>query len=261
MDIDFPLVLTWAVLITGGIWLFDVVLLRRRRVEAADRAGKEPREPMLVEYARSFFPVLLLVLALRSFLAEPYQIPSESMVPTLEVGDFVLVNKFAYGIRLPVLGTKIVSIGSPQRGDVMVFVPPGDDRYFIKRVIGVPGDQVRYEDKVLTVNGERLHYEFVNRFFEAQGSGAVEVLVYDETIGDVTHSIHRYPLRRERPQEWTVPADSYFMMGDNRDRSADSREWGMATEAKVVGKAVAIWIHKEPGLHMPTFARNGWLNE
>ena len=253
MDIDFPFVLTWAVLITGAIWLLDAVVLKRRREET----GKDPEsEPVVVEYARSFFPVLLLVLVLRSFLAEPYQIPSESMVPTLEVGDFILVNKYAYGIRLPVIGTKIIDIGDPQRGDIMVFIPPGDDRYFIKRVIGLPGDKISYRDKVLFINGERLEYQFVERLFEAHGSGALEVLVYDETIGDVMHRIHRYPIRKDRVRSWVVPEDSYFMMGDNRDRSADSREWGVASEQKVVGKAVAIWVHKDPGFNWPTFDRN-----
>ena len=144
MDIDFPLILTWAVIISGAIWAFDVLVLRQRRLatvaelrdgtassEDIEAAGEEP---VLVEYARSFFPVLLLVLVIRSFLAEPYQIPSESMLPQLQVGDFILVNKYAYGIRLPVIGTKIIDIGDPQRGDIMVFKPPHDDRYFIKRV-------------------------------------------------------------------------------------------------------------------------------
>ena len=174
MDIDMPVVLTWAVMISGGIWLGDVLLLKPRRQEAAvalsdggtakTDVDRVLREPAVVEYARSFFPVLLLVLMLRSFLAEPYQIPSESMVPSLEVGDFVLVNKFAYGIRLPVLGTKIIDIGEPQRGDVMVFIPPHDPRYFIKRVIGLPGDIIRYENKALFINGERATYEFVEQF-------------------------------------------------------------------------------------------------
>jgi len=174
MDIDFPLVLTWAVLISGALWLLDVLLLKPRRkaaaasLEASGTPGDELHrvlaEPKLVEYARSFFPVLLLVLVLRSFLAEPYQIPSESMVPTLEVGDFILVNKYAYGLRLPVVGTKILDVGEPRPGDVMVFIPPHDPRYFIKRVIGVPGDQVRYENKALFINGERLPYDFVQEF-------------------------------------------------------------------------------------------------
>ena len=133
MDIDLPFVLTWAVLICGAIWLFDAVALKPRRLARLTADGEQgaeiiDQEPILVEYARSFFPVLLFVLLLRSFLGEPYQIPSESMVPTLEIGDFILVNKYAYGLRLPVLGTRIVDIGEPARGDIMVFVPPHDPR-------------------------------------------------------------------------------------------------------------------------------------
>ncbi len=260
MDLDFPLILTWAVLVTGAIWLFDVVALKPRRIEARDDDAEKDDEPLIVEYARSFFPVLLLVLVLRSFLAEPYQIPSESMVPTLQVGDFILVNKYAYGIRLPVLGTKIFDVDSPKRGDVMVFIPPHDSRYFIKRVIGLPGDHIRYEAKALYINGQRAEYEFVGQFFETIGRDAVPVREYLETIDGVQHTTYRYPID-ERPGEWTVPENSYFMMGDNRDRSDDSRRWKYASEAKIVGKAVAIWVHKEPGLHWPTFERNQWLNE
>jgi signal peptidase I len=267
VDVDFPLILSWAVLISGAIWLIDAVLFKPRRTRAAEayRASHGGRaqddeavshilkEPVLAEYARSFFPVLLLVLMLRSFLVEPYQIPSESMVPTLEVGDFILVNKYAYGIRLPVLGTKLIDIGDPQRGDVMVFVPPHEPRYFIKRVVGLPGDHVRYQDKVIYINGQRIPQQYVDQVVV---SGRPYFQIYDETLGEHEHRIYRYPDRIERPQEWVVPEGHYFMMGDNRDRSDDSRGWGFASDAKVVGKAVAIWVHKDPGLHWPTFARN-----
>lgn len=271
-----PLLLSWAVLITGLIWLADVVLFRPRRralatastgqTQSADlpegRDDDREREPLIVEYARSFFPVLLLVLILRSFLGEPYQIPSESMVPTLQVGDFVLVNKYAYGIRLPVFGTKIIDIGEPSRGDVMVFVPPHDPRYFIKRVIGLPGDVIRYENKALYVNGERARYEFVDEFQErlSFSSGFIPIREYLEDLGDGSpHSTYRYAFSEE-PREWTVPPDSYFMMGDNRGKSEDSRVWGFASEKNIVGKAVAIWVHKDPGFNMPSFSRNQWLN-
>ncbi|MDG2278222.1 MAG: signal peptidase I, partial [Pseudomonadales bacterium] len=155
MDVDLPAILFWAVLACATVWLIDILFLRAKRL------GEDPEanDPALVEYAKSFFPVLLLVLILRSFLGEPYQIPSESMVPTLQVGDFILVNKYAYGLRLPVFGTKVFSVGDPEPGDVMVFIPPHDPRYFIKRVIGVPGDEVRYENKVLYINGRRLKYD------------------------------------------------------------------------------------------------------
>jgi signal peptidase I len=271
MDFDFPLILSWAVIISGATWLIDTVAFKPRRTRAAEAyrtsAGTNAdaeavnqilKEPVLTEYARSFFPVLLLVLVLRSFLFEPYQIPSESMVPTLEIGDFILVNKYAYGIRLPVLGTKIIDVGTPQRGEVMVFIPPHEPRYFIKRVIGVPGDTVRYQDKVLYINGERVPQTFVDQFSD---DGGPTIQIYDEDLANHTHRIYRYPAARlERPQEWTVPEGHYFMMGDNRDRSDDSRRWGFASDAKVVGKAVAVWVHKDPGLHWPTFARNGWIN-
>lgn len=271
MDIDFPLVLTWAVLICGAIWLIDAALLKPRRQRAAtalEQSGTRGEElervlaePKLVEYARSFFPVLAVVLVLRSFLAEPYQIPSESMVPTLEVGDFILVNKYAYGLRLPVLNTKIVDIGEPERGDIMVFVPPHDPRYFIKRVIGVPGDRIRYENKVLYINGERADYELLGEFeeFIPFAGGSVPVREYRESFAGDSHRIYRYPFP-EPAREWVVPEDAYFMMGDNRGRSEDSRKWGFAAADQIVGKAVAIWVHKDPGLSMPTFSRNRWLD-
>ncbi len=270
MDLDFPLILSWAVIISGSIWLIDALFFKPRRAKAAQAyvasAGRNHndeavaailKEPILTEYARSFFPVLLLVLFLRSFLVEPYQIPSESMVPTLTVGDFILVNKYAYGIRLPVLGTKIFDVGQPQRGDVMVFIPPHEPRYFIKRVVGLPGDRVRYQDKMLTINGERIPLAFVDK---VASGGQPGYQIYEEQLGTHSHRIYRYPARVERPQEWTVPEGHYFMMGDNRDRSDDSRRWGFAAESNIVGKAVAVWVHKDPGLHWPTFARNGWIN-
>ena len=268
MDIDFPLVLSWAVLISGGVWLLDALLLapkRRAHAEAIEQGthseadlDRALAEPIVVEYARSFFPVLLLVLALRSFLAEPYQIPSPSMVPTLAVGDFVLVNKYAYGLRLPVLKTKIKDVGLPKRGDIMVFIPPHDPRYFIKRVIGVPGDVIRYENKALYINGERADYEFVAQFEERTPFGFIPIREYTESFDDRPHQIYRYQIS-EQPEEWTVPEDSYFMMGDNRGKSDDSRRWGYAHESEIVGKAVAIWVHKDPGLNLPTFSRNRWF--
>ncbi len=271
MDLDFPLILSWAVIISGAIWLIDAFAFKPRRIRAAqayragsgrsandEAVGQILKEPLLTEYARSFFPVLLLVLVLRSFLFEPYQIPSASMVPTLQVGDFILVNKYAYGIRLPVLETKIFDVGNPQRGDVMVFIPPHQPVYFIKRVIGIPGDRVRYQDKVLTINGKLIPQEYVDQITV---DGRPYIQIYDEVLGTHTHQIYRYPAARSAPsQEWTVPAGHYFMMGDNRDRSDDSRYWGFASDTKVVGKAIAVWMHKAPGLHWPTFAQDRWIH-
>ncbi|MEQ8953590.1 MAG: signal peptidase I [Gammaproteobacteria bacterium] len=178
MDIDFSLVLVSLVAACGALWLVDIALFRRPRLALIaefkrgkgagladaerDRAVAElAREPLLIEYAKSFFPVLVIVLVLRSFLVEPFQIPTGSMIPTLKVGDFILVNKYAYGIRLPVIGTKIIDVGEPQRGEVMVFFPPHEPKYYVKRVVGLPGDTVRYEEKTLYINGEEVPKQYV----------------------------------------------------------------------------------------------------
>ena len=261
MSINFPLILVLATAITGLIWLLDVLVLRPKREAAAESAPTEDArnallaEPLLVEYSISFFPVLAIVLVLRSFLFEPFQIPTGSMIPTLEVGDFILVNKYTYGIRLPVIGTKIVDVNEPKNGDIMVFIPPHQDEYFIKRVVGVPGDRVRYQDKTLYINGEKQSQTFVAQIPPVNP----KVLQYREQLGDVEHMIQRNPFRETRVEEWVVPEGSYFMMGDNRDQSSDSRYWGFVSEDNIVGKAVAIWLHKKPGLRLPEFSRNGLI--
>jgi len=253
VDIDLPAILFWAVLVCIVIWLADLLFFKSKRVAEDENAA----DPTLVEYSKSLFPVLFLVLILRSFLGEPYQIPSESMVPTLQVGDFILVNKYAYGLRLPVFGTKILDVDEPQAGDVMVFIPPHDPRYFIKRVIGTPGDRVKYENKALYINGERLTYELMGR---VGGSSRFPIREYTEIINGVSHSIYKDP-SFEVTQEWEIPQGKYLMMGDNRDMSQDSRTWGLADADNIVGRAVAIWMHKDPGLNWPHFRRNQWLNE
>lgn len=253
MDIDFSLVLVVLVAICGFIWLLDRFLLAPGR----KATGESAQEPVVVEYAKSFLPVLTIVLLLRSFLVEPFQIPSGSMIPTLEVGDFILVNKYHYGLRLPVVGTKIMENNEPKRGEVMVFIPPHEDQYFIKRVIGLPGDTIEYVDKVLRVNGEPVTIDVVGDVAVETSSGMREGTLFNETIGDVTHRsqiINRGS--RGGRTSWVVPANHYFMMGDNRDNSADSRVWGPVPESNIVGKAFAVWMHKEPGLNLPSFSRN-----
>lgn len=227
----------------------------RQRVLA--QALAEYRESVPVEYAKSFFPILFAVLILRSFLFEPFQIPTGSMIPTLNVGDFIVVNKFAYGLRLPVTGTRIIDIGEPKRGDVMVFIPPHDPNYFIKRVIGMPGDHVRYADKTVFINGEALPQQEMGVIAD-QGA-----LHSRETVGGITHDIYTSASQRfSRAYDWlpeegmTIPDGHYFMMGDNRDNSSDSRYWGPVSEDKIVGKAVAVWMHKEKGLQLPSFSQN-----
>jgi len=259
MDIDFPLILTLAVLVTGAIALADRLYFAQRRlaaVEGLEQQGatqddieQAQKEPWLIENSKGFFPVLALVLVLRSFLVEPFQIPSGSMEPGLIKGDFILVNKFSYGLRLPVLGTKFVEIDDPARGDVMVFIPPHDPRYFIKRVIGLPGDKIRYQNKNLYLNDKLVATDLRGAFPE----GAPKLLVFQEN----DYLIQKYngiPSRGDG--EWVVPEGHYFMMGDNRDNSGDSRFWGFVPDKNIVGKAFAVWMHWESWGSVPGFSRN-----
>ena len=253
MDIDFPLVLVILVTICGVIWLIDHFLFAKAR----NKSGAT-EEPIVVEYAKSFFPVLFIVLMLRSFVIEPFQIPSGSMIPTLEVGDFILVNKYHYGLRLPVVGTKIVENNAPQRGEVMVFIPPHDPRYFIKRVVGLPGDRIDYENKILRINGEQVEVDIVDEVMIETAVGMRSGILFNEQLGLVNHNaqIVASDTRGSSRTSWIVPPGHYFMMGDNRDNSADSRVWGPVPEENIVGKAIAVWMHKDPGFNLPTFSRN-----
>ncbi|GHC20759.1 signal peptidase I [Aidingimonas halophila] len=257
---DFSLLLVVAVAVTGLIWLFDVLWWKRSRTERLATAEAEgsldektrkrlAKDPWLIDYARSFFPVLFVVLLLRSFLVEPFQIPSGSMKPTLEVGDFILVNKFAYGLRLPVINTKVIDIDEPERGDIMVFRFPQEPSVnFIKRVVGLPGDRIRYEDKTLYVNGEEVKHELV----DANPSGSPDEQLLEEHLDGRQHLIYNDP-DDPGPQlrELEVPEGHYFTMGDNRDHSNDSRYWGFVPEENIVGKAFAVWMHWDGGL--PSF--------
>lgn len=295
MNIDFSLVLLVLSAFAGLVWLLDSLFMargRRARLHQFLQTGKigeeefrayvtgleegsagkvaDPvrrkmlehglalwRDPAPVEYAKSFFPILFGVLLLRSFLFEPFQIPTGSMIPTLNVGDFIVVNKYAYGIRLPVVGTKVLDVGEPKRGDVMVFIPPHEPNYYIKRVIGLPGDHVQYRDKVVYINGEPLAQDDTV-LLEEQG-----IRHSQEEIGGITHDIYTTASERfERiyefmpPEGIVVPEGHYFMMGDNRDNSSDSRYWGPVSEDSIVGKAVAVWMQKQPGLSLPSFSQN-----
>lgn len=272
MDIDFSLVLTLAVLITGLLWGFDASALkpiRQRRLKAAQAAAaaqgvtlpadaeqKLLREPWLFETAHSFFPVLAVVWVLRSFLAEPFTIPSGSMLPSLEIGDYVLVNKFAYGVRLPVLGTEILPVDLPKRGEVMVFkFPTSPNMNYIKRVVGLPGDLIESRREVLFINGVEAKRELLSQ------EPAIEPWqqIWRENIFGAVHTTREEISREPTGGDWsyTVPAGHYFVMGDNRDNSNDSRFWGPVSEDLIVGKAFYIWMHKKPGLNLPVFNRNG----
>jgi len=280
--VNFALFLLILLVVTGVVWAMEGVWLRRRREAAAAEAlarldiemAREPddkraklrdeqrqqrlKQPWWVEYSVSFFPVILIVFLLRSFLVEPFKIPSSSMVPTLLVGDFILVNKYAYGIRLPVLNRKIVEIGEPHRGDVMVFRYPEDPSLdYIKRVVGLPGDRIEYRNKRLIINGRlvperqiddylsRERMQFSRRYLEGLDGIEHEILLEDDApaavlpsraaAGNCNYNMNGLAC--------TVPPGHYFVMGDNRDNSSDSRVWGFVPDQNIVGKAFFIWLN------------------
>ena len=257
MNFDFPTIMVLAVAITGTVWAVDARFWAPKRKEAADALLKDKpdateemvkavsKEPLLVEYARSFFPVILIVLILRSFLVEPFRIPSGSMLPTLEVGDFILVNKFTYGIRLPVTDYKILQMGEPARGDVVVFRYPKDPSTdYIKRVVGLPGDHVEYRDKTVYVNGEPMSKEYVGPYMGSNtGMPLSGIQRMQENLDGVQHDIL---IEHNKPRidgGMIVPQGHYFVMGDNRDNSNDSRYWGTVEEKYLVGQAFMIWMN------------------
>ena len=287
---NFALILFVLMVLTGIVWCLDTFYLAKLRRKAADGAlaefdvraaklmadGVKPdsnayaraeiehrllRQPTWIEYSGSFFPVIALVFALRSFLFEPFKIPTSSMVPTLLVGDLILVNKFTYGVRLPILNRKIIDVNDPQRGDVMVFKYPKDmSQDYIKRVIGVPGDKIAYENKRLSVNGIAVSYTQMDEYLDEQE--LIYHKQYMEMLPDKQHrilnregfpsiraeAVENFPQREacEFSQEkfsCTVPEGNYFMMGDNRDNSQDSRYWGFVPNKNIVGKAIVVWMN------------------
>jgi signal peptidase I len=285
---NFALILFVLVVLTGIAWVADKLVFQRQRQAAAATALAEfdaraqvqaqyggggdigaarlqlaedkLRQPWWLEYTASFFPVIAAVFLLRSFVIEPFKIPSGSMIPTLQIGDFILVNKYTYGVRLPIVNKKIVELNQPQRGDVMVFRYPKDESMdYIKRVIGVPGDVVKYDNKRLTVNGQPATYAPQADYLD--GERLTYSKQYQEMLGNVSHNILNdadrpayvsgpddFPFRENCTYNQTgftckVPAGHYFMMGDNRDNSADSRYWGFVPDKNIVGKAFFIWMN------------------
>ncbi len=300
MDFDFNLILVPLTIGLGIIWLLDKLTLKQRKTRGR---GKES---LLVRWAYDFFPVLAVVLVVRSFLIEPFNIPSSSMVPTLYTGDFIAVNKYAYGVRLPLTYNKVLDTGEPEHGDVAVFrYPENPSIYYIKRVIGLPGDTVSYDNGTLAINDVPVKTKPVSftantdltsqlylpgqiapgQILTEESAAAMgqqeerEAQYFAETQGNTTHLVRyltdmnsaQYApfLQQQAPEvvssegtQWRiqVPEGQYFVMGDNRDRSADSRFWGFVPEQNLAGKAVYIWMHKPPGLNLPTFARNGTIH-
>jgi len=251
--LSFALFLLILLVVTGAVWALEAAWLRRSRPAGA-------KQPWWVEYSVSFFPVILIVFLLRSFLVEPFKIPSSSMVPTLLVGDFILVNKFTYGIRLPVVNKKVVEIGSPHRGDVMVFRYPEDPSLdYIKRVVGLPGDRLEYRNKRLTINGTQVpvrqiddylskeRMQFSRRYLETLNGVEHEILLDEDAPAFVAPS-RAFPYAGNCNYNMgglacTVPPGHYFAMGDNRDNSSDSRVWGFVPDENIVGKAFFIWLN------------------
>lgn len=259
MNINLELILVIGTLLTGVIVLLDKFVLaekRRKRVmnETYDakfgerensKSQREYKEPWYIDYARSFFPVLLIVLILRSFIAEPFRIPSGSMMPTLLHGDFILVSKFTYGLRWPVIHNKFWENNLPERGDVIVFrYPKNPSLDYIKRVIGVPGDRLEYRNKSVYINGEKMKQVKLGQYI---GMGRDSVMSgserKQEDLFSVSHEMLINNLRYSNDNAWTVPDGHYFVMGDNRDNSNDSRVWGMVPEENLVGKAFMIWMN------------------
>lgn len=237
MNFDFERILFYATIITGVLSLLDLIFLAPRR-----KKRYQQKCNIISEYAYSFFPILLIVLVLRSFLFEPFRIPSGSLEPSLHVGDFILLNKYDYGLRLPIIRKEILPIGSPKRGDIMVFRwPPNPTYYFIKRVIGVPGDHISYINKELIINGQKIPQTTVpNTEANAEYPSVIEK---EENLLGIKHRIYLDPDHVTRDfKDIIVPPGMYFMMGDNRDFSADSRFFGFVPDKNIVGKAVLVWL-------------------
>ena len=233
----FALIMVIVLTITGLIWLYDIFVLRKKR-------AANTKEPLLVEYSKSFFPVIFLVFFIRSFIAEPFKIPSGSMMPTLLAGDFILVNKFSYGIRVPILNYTMIEVSQPKRGDVFVFhYPPKPSIDYIKRVVGLPGDVIEYKSKTLFINGKKMEQTFVDKYpYIMNEIHHIEAKEFKEALGEVNHSILIHDLPGD-DFKFEVPQGHYLAFGDNRDNSADSRVWGFVPEHNLVGRAFFIWFN------------------
>lgn len=235
----FQLILVILTGFSGLIYLTDVLFIAKKRKKA------EKKMPIAIDYARSFFPIFLIVLVIRSFIIQPYRVPTGSLEPTILPNDFVAVSQFAYGLRLPLTNKKILSIGEPKKGDIAVFRYPLDPHIdYIKRVIGTPGDHIIYKNRTLYINGKKLDQKFLRNSADFEPPNTyIPASVKQETINHVTHKILVWKKNGNMTEfDLIVPKGQYFMMGDNRDNSGDSRYWGFVPEKDLVGKAFIIWF-------------------
>lgn len=251
---DFPFILTMLVVITGLIGLADVLFFAKRRA-----AAKETTMPYIIEVSRSFFPALLLVWIIRSFLIQPYRVPTGSLEPTVLPGDFIAVKQFSYGLRFPVYNKKLVNTGEPRRGDIALFHWPVDtSKLFVKRVIGLPGDHIVYKNNTLTINGQEMKQQYVGAAVDIEQDGLTSpVDLKIEDLSGVKHRIFIKPEMNYQDINVVVPEGHYFMMGDNRNDSYDSRDWGFVPEKFLVGKAFGIWMSWDSQDHRIRWRRIG----
>ncbi|OGT22246.1 MAG: signal peptidase I [Gammaproteobacteria bacterium RIFCSPHIGHO2_02_FULL_42_13] len=257
MNFYFPLALVVLTFVSGVIWAVDKMFFACARKEI----GK--KEPGYVDYSRSFFPILLAVLVIRSFIIQPFTVPTGSLEPTVQPGDFLAVNQFAYGLRLPVINKKIVSISNPKRGDIVVFEFPADTRVdFVKRVVGLPGDHLVYKNKTLYINGQEMKQTGVGKGIDYEPpTMTFPVTIMQENLEGVAHNIQINPAKKDSyVYDIMVPKGQYFMMGDNRDGSEDSRFWGFVPERDLIGKAFFIWMSWDKQKHWVRWSRIGtWI--
>lgn len=271
MAFDFELLLALAFVITAAAWIYDRVCFYPKRKailselseEALAAMPKQAKEklantPKWLTEIKSYFVIVLIIFGVRSFVVEPFQIPSGSMLPTLEIGDFILVNKFDYGIRLPVFNTTIIPTTKPKRGDVIVFKYPKDpSQNYIKRLVGLPGDVISYHNKRLVINGQIIGEQFEAELPPTKKSQNMAVALYNEDLSGVNHKIYKAFTDNNLEGDWVVPEGHYFGMGDNRDNSSDSRVWGYIPEENMKGRAFYVWMHWEKLLSIPSFRTNG----
>lgn len=273
MDFDFELILAVAFVVTFAAWLYDLFvfapkrkqILQQMAPEAALRLDKNAKlrladTPKWLLEVKSYFVIIAVIFGLRSFVAEPFQIPSGSMLPTLEIGDFILVNKMDYGLRLPVLNTTLIETTEPKRGDVVVFkYPDNPSLNYIKRMIGLPGDVVSYHNKRLMVNGKLMDEELLAELPVSKNPSREPVAVFEENLDGISHQVYKSYRRNPLEGDWVVPEGHYFVMGDNRDNSADSRVWGFVPEENLKGRAFYVWLHWDEFFSLPSFKNNGLI--